>query len=43
MSPRDVGLEVVRQQREYDAGGTLSDEEDFERGFYNFGMFEDGM
>jgi len=40
MSPRDVGLEVVRQQREYDAGGTLSDEEDFERGFRQFGLYE---
>ena len=33
LTPRDVGLEVVRQQREYDAGGVLSDEEDYERGF----------
>jgi len=38
LTPRDVGLEVVRQQREYDAGGVLSDEEDFERGFHEGNM-----
>lgn len=32
-TPRDVGLEIVRQQKEYDAGGTLSDEESYERSF----------
>ena len=30
---RDVEMEVARQRKEYDAGGVLSDEEDYERGF----------
>jgi hypothetical protein len=37
-TPRDVGLEIARQQKEYDAGGVLSDEEDFERGFKESNM-----
>jgi hypothetical protein len=32
-TPRDVGLEVVRQQKESDAGGTLTDEELYQQSF----------
>jgi|TARA_R110000824_G_scaffold60853_20_gene162489 hypothetical protein len=35
IDPEDVMRDIRRQQAEYDAGGVLSDEEDFERGFKN--------
>jgi hypothetical protein len=32
-TPRDVGLEVVRQQKEFDAGGTSTDEQLYQQSF----------
>ena len=33
IDPQDVMRDIKRQQAEYEAGGVLSDDEDFERGF----------
>ena len=33
VDPEDVMRDIKRQQKEYEAGGVLSDEEDYERGF----------
>jgi hypothetical protein len=33
VDPVDIESDIKRQQKEYDAGGALSDEQDYERGF----------